>query len=112
MHAKHYTKEGNVAVGACCNENSKPCVLPSLRAAERQMWKEEEVKEYLPIEGNPDFISAAMKFAYGKDMDMDHIVAVQTTSLPRGWTFLSKFWPHHPIYVPNPTWGNHIAIYK
>ncbi|KAL7581468.1 hypothetical protein ACA910_022043 [Epithemia clementina (nom. ined.)] len=106
----------NVAVGAYRDENGKPCVLPSVRAAERMMWEEEEVKEYLPIEGDPDFISAAMKFAYGEDMDMDHIAAVQTLSgtgaCRVGGHFLAQFWPRHPIYVPNPTWGNHIAIFK
>jgi len=29
-----------------------------------------------------------------------------------GGSFLAQFWPNHPIYVPDPTWGNHIKIFK
>ena len=106
----------NVCVGAYRDEIGKPWVLPSVREAERRLWEENEIKEYLPIEGDPDFILKAMQFAYGVEMDMDHIAAVQTLSgtgaCRIGGTFLSQFWPRHPIFVPNPTWGNHIAIFK
>ncbi len=76
-----------------------------------------EVKEYLPIEGDKDFLMHAMKFAYGKDMDIEnHVAAVQTLSgtgaCAIGGHFLHQFWPDRPIYVPDPTWGNHIAIFK
>ena len=29
-----------------------------------------------------------------------------------GGEFLARFWPGHPIYLPDPTWGNHIQIFK
>jgi aspartate aminotransferase len=76
------------------------------------------MKEYLPIEGDKDFIECAMKFAYGKDMDIDHhIAAVQSLSgtgaCMLGGQFLAQFWgDQHAIYVPDPTWGNHIKIFK
>ena len=66
----------NVCVGAYRDENGKPWVLPSVRQAERLLL--DEVKEYLPITGDAEFIEAAMKFAYGHDMPMDHLAAVQT----------------------------------
>ena len=28
-----------------------------------------------------------------------------------GGEFLAQFWPNHPIYLPDPTWGNHINIF-
>jgi len=106
----------NVCVGAYRDENGKPWVLPSVRAAEKKLWEDEEVKEYLPIDGDPDFVVKAMRFAYGSEMDLDHLAAVQTLSgtgaCRVGGIFLAQFWPRHPIYVPTPTWGNHIAIMK
>jgi len=45
-----------------------------------------------------------------------HRAAVQTLSgtgaCRVGACFLAKFWPKHPIYIPNPTWGNHKAIFN
>ena len=56
------------------------------------------------------------QFAYGKDMPMDHLAAVQTLSgtgaCRVGGEFLAKFFPNHPIYVPDPTWNNHVTIFK
>lgn len=50
-----------------------------------------------------------MQFAYGPDMPLDHLAAVQTLSgtgaCRLGGEFLANFWPNHPIYVPDPTWG-------
>ena len=106
----------NVCVGAYRDEHGQPWVLPSVRAAERILLECNENKEYLPIAGDPDFIKAAVQFSYGPDMDLDHIAAVQTLSgtgaCRVGGLFLAQFWPKHPIYVPDPTWGNHIAIFK
>jgi aspartate aminotransferase len=112
-----HPRKVNVCVGAYRDDNGKPYVLPTVRAAERILWEDQEPKEYLPIEGDKDFIACAMKFAYGKDMDIEnHVAAVQTLSgtgaCAIGGRFLAQFWNDHPIYVPDPTWGNHIAIFK
>ena len=117
----------NVCVGAYRDENGKPWVLPSVRQAERILL-EQDVKEYLPIIGDSEFIEAAVKFAYGSDMSMDHLAAVQTvnnlfvssklccscvltlsslrlqlsgTGACRvGGEFLAQFLPGRSIYVP------------
>ncbi len=107
----------NVCVGAYRDEQGKPYVLPTVREAEKRLWEDMECKEYLPIEGDQDFLYCAMKFAYGKDMDIDNYVAAAQTLSGTGACavaghFLAQFWPDHPIYVPDPTWGNHIAIFK
>jgi aspartate aminotransferase, mitochondrial len=106
----------NVAVGAYRDEYGQPWILPSVHEAERIIWEQKSSnKEYLPIEGDRDFLLCAMKFAYGIDMDMNHIAVVQTLSgtgaCRIGGCFLAQYWPKHPIYVPNPTWGNHITIF-
>ena len=71
----------NVCVGAYRDDKGKPYVLPSVRAAEKKLWEDNESKEYLPIEGDQEYISCALKFAYGKDMDIEnHVAGVQTLS--------------------------------
>lgn len=107
----------NVCVGAYRDENGKPWILPSVREAEKKMIDDPaENKEYASIAGDANFVSLAIKFAYGQDVDMDKIAAVQSLSgtgaCRVGGAFLAKFAPVKKIYVPNPTWGNHIAIFE
>jgi aspartate aminotransferase, mitochondrial len=107
----------NVCVGAYRDENGKPWVLPTVRRAEQIIFEDgTQNKEYLPIDGDRQFVECAMRFAYGPDMPMDHLAGVQTLSgtgaCRVGGCFLASFWPNHPIYCPNPTWGNHISIFS
>jgi aspartate aminotransferase len=112
----------NICVGAYRDENGKPWILPSVREAEKKMIDSPtENKEYANIAGDAKFVSLAVQFAYGKDADLDKIAAVQTLSGTGacciGGHFLSRFLPALPdgskkIYIPTPTWGNHINIYK
>ncbi len=107
----------NVCVGAYRDENGKPWILPSVRAAEKAMMDDEnENKEYASIAGDAAYVEQAIKFAYGQDCDLSVIAAVQTLSgtgaCRIGGEFLSKFFPVKKIYIPDPTWGNHIAIFQ
>jgi aspartate aminotransferase len=74
-------------------------------------------KEYLPIEGDVDFIRMALAFAYGKKQDLDRVAGVQTLSgtgaCRIGGQFLAQFYKGNPcICIPNPTWGNHWKIFE
>ena len=109
----------NVCVGAYRDEQGKPWILPSVKEAERQMLESTTInKEYAPIVGNPAFVRKALEFAYGKEiMDSRSVAGTATLSgtgaCRIGGAFLAKFLPAGTrIYIPNPTWGNHIAIFK
>jgi aspartate aminotransferase len=104
----------NVCVGAYRDDTGLPWVLPSVRAAEERLL--EDNKEYLPIEGDVDFINKALRFAYGADIDLENGVAgVQTLSgtgaCRIGGQFCANFLPGRTIYIPTPTWGNHWKIF-
>lgn len=108
----------NVCVGAYRDEAGKSWVLPSVRRAEELMLEENEVKDYLPIEGDEAFIQQALRFAYGSDATaaISNIAGVQTLSgtgaCRIGGAFLGQFWPGcRQIYIPVPTWGNHWKIF-
>jgi len=112
----------NLSIGAYRDENGKPWILPSVRAAERAMLDSPtENKEYSNIAGDPTYVNLALKFAYGeKEMDVlgDKLAAVQTLSgtgsLRIGGEFLERFSKEgqKSIYIPDPTWGNHIAVFR
>ena len=107
----------SVCVGAYRDEHGQPWVLPSVRAAERQLLRQNEPKEYLPIEGDTAFVQQALKFAYGSNVDLSKIAGVQTLSgtgaCRIGGHFLARQLPATtPIYIPVPTWGNHWNIFQ
>jgi len=110
----------NLGVGAYRDDNGKPFVLPSVRKAEELIVSQQLDKEYLPISGSAEFTKHAISLALGTDhpaIAEGLNVTVQgisgTGALRIGSTFLSKFFPGAKVaWLPAPTWGNHIPIFK
>lgn len=96
-------------------------------------------KEYLPITGLATFTQNAAKLAYGADslplnqnavrftrsfcfgitltLEIQQIAVTQSISgtgaLRIGGAFLARHYPGAKIiYLPTPTWGNHIPLFK
>ncbi|KAI7885194.1 aspartate aminotransferase [Lichtheimia hyalospora FSU 10163] len=113
-------KKMNLGVGAYRDDNGKPYVLNSVQKAEKLLLDQNLDKEYAGITGVPSFIDAAGRLAYGEDSALikDKRVAITqsisgTGALRIGAAFLDSFYPHaKKVYVPNPTWGNHLPIFK
>lgn len=113
-------KKMNLGVGAYRDDTGKPYVLPSVRKAEEIIMSRGLDKEYLPIGGNADFCNAAAQLAFGENSDVlqsKRNTTVQgisgTGSLTVGAFFLGQFFKgNREIYMPTPTWGNHIPLFK
>ena len=113
-------KKINLGVGAYRDDNGKSYVLPSILEAEERLRAKKLDKEYLPISGLADFCKLSIQLALGDNSE--HIAGglnatVQglsgTGSLRIGAAFLSSFFPGpKTVYLPTPTWGNHIPIFK
>jgi aspartate aminotransferase len=75
-------------------------------------------KEYAGITGVPEFTKAAAILAYGKGSSaLDRLVITQSISgtgaLRIGGAFLQRWFPtSKTIYIPNPSWANHAAVFK
>lgn len=112
-------KKINLGVGAYRDEAGKPYILPSVKKAEELLAGKND-KEYLPITGLSDFTSLAAKLAYGADSALlkDGRIAVTqsisgTGALRIGGAFFERHYPGPKvIYLPTPTWGNHIPIFR
>ncbi|KAI9609912.1 hypothetical protein H4Q26_006901 [Puccinia striiformis f. sp. tritici PST-130] len=110
----------NLGVGAYRDQDGKPFVLPSVRQAEAAIVAAKHDKEYLGITGFTEFTKHAALLAYGADsapLKEGRIAITQSISgtgaLRIGGAFLQRFYPHSKsIYLPTPTWGNHIPIFK
>jgi hypothetical protein len=113
-------KKINLGVGAYRDDNGKPYVLPSVKKAEEVMAKKALDKEYAPISGPGDFCKLTAELALGEnseELKAGVNATVQgisgTGSLRIGCAFLASFFPGpKDLYLPSPTWGNHIPIGK
>ncbi|OMH81573.1 Aspartate aminotransferase, mitochondrial [Zancudomyces culisetae] len=110
----------NLGVGAFRDDNGKPKVLDCVRKAEKIISEKNLDKEYIPIVGLPQFNSEALKLAYGENssaLKEDRVAVTQTLSgtgaLRIGGAFIERFLGKDTtVYVPGPTWGNHISVFK
>jgi len=75
--------------------------------------------EYAPIIGALPIRQVSAELIFGKDSSVireGRNVTVQaisgTGALRVAGEFLSRFLPNTPIYLPKPTWANHIPIFK
>ena len=112
-------KKVNLGVGAYRCDNGKPWVLPSVRQAEAALLDKKLNHEYLPIVGHQDFVKCATELAFGKESQLledKRVAAVQSLSgtgaLRVAGEFIKRFAGDKTVYMPNPTWGNHIPIFK
>jgi len=110
-----------LGVGAYRDDKNKPWVLPSVRAAEERILAANMNKEYLGIAGLPSFVSKSLEFAYGsqsKALAEKRVAGLQTLSGTGACRVAAEFLNRfklaagNVIYQPNPTWGNHVPIFK
>lgn len=113
----------NLSVGVYRTDDEKPWVLPSVNKAEDKLVKEknESRHEYLPIAGDQKFLSLAKDLALGftkatPEEEKSKIVSIQTISGSGanhvGAVFLARYLKPKNIWISNPTWGNHHAIWE
>ena len=110
----------NLGVGAYRDDNGKPFVLKSVREAEKRIAVKNVDHEYAGIAGVQQFIDLSLDFAYGDScgvLKSGRIAAIQSLSGTGACRvvgeFLARFSkPGTKIYMPDPTWGNHIPIMK
>jgi len=109
----------NLGVGAYRDDKGQPFILSSVRKAEKRIFERNLNHEYAPIGGVPEFTTAAAKLLFGadaKELKEKRVASVQTISgtgaLRVAGQFLKRFLPNSSIYLPEPTWGNHKAIFK
>lgn len=110
----------NLGVGAYRDENGKPYVLNAVKKAEEKIIAAKQDKEYLAITGLATFTQNAAKLAYGVDSEplKQNAVSVAqsisgTGALRIGGAFMARHYPHAKIiYLPTPTWGNHMPLFR
>ena len=110
----------NLSIGLYYNEDS---IVPQLNAVKTAYKKIEptndKVKLYLPMDGLKSYNQATQALILGQNSSARHAgraVTIQTLggsgALKVGADFLKKYFPESDIWVSQPTWENHIAIFN
>ncbi|MET3180417.1 UNVERIFIED_ORG: aromatic-amino-acid transaminase [Variovorax guangxiensis] len=103
----------NLGIGIYCDEAGQVPVLESVRAAREAGAGARGPSVYLPTEGGEAYRHAVRELVFGGNVG--NVVVVQTVAgtgaLKVGADFLKGVLPDAAIWMPDPTWANHAAIF-
>jgi aromatic-amino-acid transaminase len=109
----------NLSIGIYFDDAGRIPVLDSVKAAEAQMLAAGGTKSYLPIEGDAAMRRAVQALLFGADHPVlkdGRVATLQTIGssggLRVGADFLKRWLPDSAIWVSDPTWDNHRAMFE
>lgn len=103
----------NAIIGAYKSEDLKSYVFTSVKQAEALLLQEEKNKDYLPIDGHPDYLRESQKLVFGDIYP--NIYGAQTvggTAALRICAELLHKAGGSTAYISNLTWVNHRRIFE
>ena len=114
------TKKVNLSIGLYYNEDNIVPQLNAIKAAYKNIEpSNDKVKLYLPMDGLKSYNAATQALVLGKNSQArqdGRAVTIQTLggsgALKVGADFLKKYFPESDVWVSQPTWENHIAIFN
>ncbi|MEB3767666.1 amino acid aminotransferase [Acinetobacter sp. MD2] len=110
----------NLSVGMYYNDEGVVPQLAAIRAAQQlQADIDANAKLYLPMEGLPDYRNAVQELLFGEQHSAikdQRIATIQTLggagAISIGANFLKSFFPDSGVWLSQPTWDNHAAIFN
>jgi aromatic-amino-acid transaminase len=109
----------NLGVGVYYDDNGKVPLLSCVQKAEEILIATPAPRTYLPIEGLAAYDKAVQELVFGADsavLQEKRAVTVQaiggTGALKIGADFLKRFAPDSDVYISDPSWENHRALFE
>ena len=109
----------NLSIGIYFDDQGRIPVLQCVKDAEAQMLAAGGAKPYLPIEGAADARLAVQQLLFGAGHPVvtgKRVATLQTIGssggLKVGADFLKRWFPHAAVWVSDPTWDNHRAMFE
>ncbi len=109
----------NLGVGVYYDNNGKIPLLEAVKAAERARLESAPPRGYQPIEGPAAYNTAVQNLLFGKDSSLiseGRTVTAQalggTGALKIGADFLKRLNPNAKVYISDPSWENHRALFE
>jgi aspartate/tyrosine/aromatic aminotransferase len=110
----------NLSIGYYYNENNVVPQLECIKMARDYIYHHnQEAQLYLPMSGLPSYCQAIGSLLFGEQHPAykdKRIATIQTLggsgALKIGADFLFRYFPNSQVWVSDPTWENHIAIFN
>ena len=110
----------NLSIGLYYNEDNIVPQLNAVKAAYKNIEaSNDQVKLYLPMDGLKSYNQATQALVLGQQSQArrdGRAVTIQTLggsgALKVGADFIKKYFPESDVWVSQPTWENHIAIFN
>jgi aromatic-amino-acid transaminase len=109
----------NLGVGIYYDDSGKVPLLDCVRRAEIQLAEKSAPRSYLPIDGLPAYDRAVRDLVFGAQspaVKEDRVITVQalggTGGLKIGADFLRRLLPHAEVWISDPSWENHRALFE
>lgn len=108
----------NLGIGVYKDETGKTPVLTSVKKAEQYLLENETSKNYLGIEGIPDFAFYTQELLFGKQSPIISSKRARTAQTPGGTgglrvaaDFIANQTSAKRIWISNPSWPNHKNVF-
>jgi aspartate aminotransferase len=111
-------REGKIdlGVGVYKDPEGRTPVMRAVREAERRIWEGETTKTYTALAGDPAFSDAMVALVLGDGVARARVAAVATPggtgAVRQGFELIRMMNPGATVWVPEPTWPNHLSILK
>ena len=112
-------KKVNLGVGVYTDDNGKVPLLECVSRAEKMLVDIPTPRNYLPIDGIAAYDKAVQTLVFGADsaaLKEGRVVTVQslggTGGLRVGADFLRRIAPSAEVYISDPSWENHRALFE
>ncbi|MEF7617141.1 amino acid aminotransferase [Aquincola sp. MAHUQ-54] len=111
--------KANLSIGIYFDDAGRIPVLGCVKEAEAQLLAESGAKSYLPMEGLAACRTAVQQLLFGADHEAvtsGRIATLQTVGssggLKVGGDFIKRWLPGVQVWVSDPTWDNHRAMFE
>ncbi len=119
FNADTRTTKVNLGVGVYFDDNGKIPLLGAVKVAEKARLETMPPRGYQPIEGLGAYNQAVQTLLFGKESSLlaeGRVVTVEalggTGALKVGADFLKRLQPGATVYISDPSWENHRALFE
>jgi len=109
----------NLSAGLYYDEAGRIPLLDTVSEAETRLVAQRQPRIYLPMEGMASYRQGVQRLVFGAEHEAvvsGRIATIQTIggsgAVKIGADFLRRFFPGSQIWVSDPTWDNHRAVFE
>ena len=119
FNADTRTTKVNLGVGVYYDDNGKIPLLAAVKAAEKVRLEAMPPRGYQPIEGLNAYNQAVQNLLFGAGSELlaaGRVITAEalggTGALKIGADFLKRISPNAKVYISDPSWENHRALFE